>query len=222
MHVINQAFTGIWIPREVALDKDLTPMAKMLYGVIQALDGGESGCYASNAYLAEVVGCNKRHVQGMIKTLVEKKLLVSGTIGEKASETRSLMTAGTLAIRKTPHALQCIPPVHRSASPPCTPVHPNRKEDKKEEEDTMLPPWGDGMKKAWDEWVKFRKELKSPLTKLSKTKQFELLASLTSEAEAIECIQTSIRNGWQGLFPPRMVMMPKRPALKPEDHNRGF
>jgi hypothetical protein len=78
------------------------------------------------------------------------------------------------------------------------------------------------MAKAWDEWVQFRKEKKAKLTATTVTKQFEMLASLSSEAEAIECVQQSIRNGWQGLFPPRQVMMPKRPALKSEDHSRGF
>jgi hypothetical protein len=78
------------------------------------------------------------------------------------------------------------------------------------------------MAKAWDEWVEFRKEKKARLTATTVTKQFELLASLSSEAEAIECIQQSIRNGWQGLFPPRHVLMPKRPTLKAEDHSRGF
>jgi hypothetical protein len=205
MHVINQAFTGLWIPREVALDKDLNPLAKVLYAVIQALD--TKGCYASNAYLCEIVGCNKRHIQGLINILIERGLVVRSETGFGNAKTRLLTTATTLALQ---------------AKTPCTPVHPNRKEDKKEDRDTPLPPWGEGMAKAWNEWVQFRKEKKAKLTATTVTKQFEMLASLSSEDEAIECVQQSIRNGWQGLFPPRQVMMPKRPALKSEDHSRGF
>ena len=220
MQVINQAFTGLWIPREVALDKDLNPLAKVLYAVIQALD--TKGCYASNAYLCEIVGCNKRHIQGLINVLIERGLVVRSETGLGNAKTRLLTTAATLDLQaKTPRT-PVHPPMHHSASPPCTPVHPNRKEDKKENTDTPLPPWGEGMAKAWDEWVQFRKEKKAKLTATTITKQFELLAGLSSEEEAVQCVQQSIRNGWQGLFPPRHVMMPKRPALKSEDHERGF
>ena len=220
MQVINQAFTGLWIPREVALDKDLNPLAKVLYAVIQALD--TKGCYASNAYLCEIVGCNKRHIQGLINVLIERGLVVRSETGLGNAKTRLLTTAATLALQASPPCTPVHPPMHHSASPPCTPVHPNRKEDKKENTDTPLPPWGEGMAKAWDEWVQFRKEKKAKLTATTITKQFELLASLSSEEEAVQCVQQSIRNGWQGLFPPRHVMMPKRPALKSEDHERGF
>ncbi len=220
MHVINQAFTGIWIPREVALDKELTPLAKVLYAVIQALD--TKGCYASNAYLSEVVGCSKRHIQGLINELVDKSLIVRSETGMGNAKTRLLTTISTLAFQGMTPCDPVHPPVKHSSPPPCTVVHPNRKEDKKEDKDTPLPPWGEGMAKAWDEWVQFRKEKKARLTSTTITKQFELLASLSSEAEAIECVQQSIRNGWQGLFPPRHVLMPKRPALKSEDHERGF
>jgi len=220
MHVISQAFAGIWIPREVALDKDLNPLAKVLYAVIQALD--TKGCYASNAYLCEVVGCNKRHIQGLINVLVERGLVVRSEIGSGNAKTRLLTTAATLALQAGTPCTPVHPPMHHSAPPPCTPVHPNKKEDKKEDKNTPLPPWGEGMAKAWNEWVEFRKEKKAKLTSSSILKQFELLASLSSEDEAVDCIQQSIRNGWQGLFPPRHVMMPKRPTLKAEDHNRGF
>ena len=38
-------FVGVWIPREVFTHKDLSPNAKFLYGIIDALDN-EEGCYA--------------------------------------------------------------------------------------------------------------------------------------------------------------------------------
>lgn len=79
------------------------------------------------------------------------------------------------------------------------------------------------MKKAWAEWVQFRKEKNSKLTALSISKQFSMLAGLASEAEAVQCVQQSIMNGWLGLFPPKSVMLPggKKP-LTSEDHSRGF
>jgi 5-formyltetrahydrofolate cyclo-ligase len=53
---------------------------------------------------------------------------------------------------------------------------------------------------AWADWIAFRKEIKKPLTPTSVKKQAKFLHAM-SEADAIACLEQSIRNGWQGLFP---------------------
>ena len=55
------------------------------------------------------------------------------------------------------------------------------------------------LKQAWNEWNDYRKQIKKPLNKISKKSQIEFLQKY-SEAEAVEIIMQSIRNGWQGLF----------------------
>lgn len=57
-------------------------------------------------------------------------------------------------------------------------------------------------KKSWHEWVVFRKEKKQKLTPSTITKQMELLSKQTEQV-AIQMIQTSITNGWIGLFKPK-------------------
>lgn len=214
-------FTGVWIPREVALNDRLNPLAKILYGVLQSLDDGPSGCWASNEYLARITGCKVRHVQGLLGELIAEGLLTRTETGRGKAKKRSLMTAGTAALKRQTPCTTVHAPMHQSASPPCTTVHTDRIEDRKED-NTPQPPWGARMAKAWDEWVQFRKERKAKLTPISIAKQFTLLAGLSSEDEAVECIQQSIRNGWQGLFPPRQVVIPQRKPLTSEDHKHGF
>lgn len=52
---------------------------------------------------------------------------------------------------------------------------------------------------TWEEWEIYRKEKKCKLTKTTVKKQIKFLSAYPVET-AIEIINTSIRNGWQGLF----------------------
>lgn len=51
----------------------------------------------------------------------------------------------------------------------------------------------------WDEWVLFRKESGKKLTDITIKKQIKFLEE--HKSDYAEIIMTSIRNGWQGLFP---------------------
>lgn len=55
---------------------------------------------------------------------------------------------------------------------------------------------------AWGNWRQHRKEIKHPLTPMSAKMQLKKLAEW-GEAKAIESIETSIMNGWVGVFPPK-------------------
>jgi len=61
----------------------------------------------------------------------------------------------------------------------------------------QLPDWLD--KEIWKEWESHRKGKKQKLTKQSVTLQLKLLSQHISDHK--EIIETSIRNGWTGLFP---------------------
>lgn len=50
---------------------------------------------------------------------------------------------------------------------------------------------------TWTEWVIFRKEIKKKLTKSTAKKQIDFLIK---QPDPIECMNISIKNGWQGLF----------------------
>ncbi len=55
---------------------------------------------------------------------------------------------------------------------------------------------------AWSEWATHRREIKKAITPTTAKKQLALLASL-GEPAAIASIESSIANGWTGLFPPK-------------------
>lgn len=64
------------IPGHVLYDKDLSPSAKLLYGVVSALCSGEEKtlgyCYAENATLAAWFGVSERQISRMVTLLEEK------------------------------------------------------------------------------------------------------------------------------------------------------
>ena len=68
----QRQFKGIWIPKEVWLDKNLNALEKIILMEINSLDDEENGCYASNKYLAEFCQCTEIKVSTTISKL--KKL----------------------------------------------------------------------------------------------------------------------------------------------------
>ena len=67
---------------------------------------------------------------------------------------------------------------------------------------TPLPPELDTpeFRKAWDEWLHYRKEKRKPVSDLAASKQIQSLVAVGVVA-AIAAIERSIANDWQGIFP---------------------
>jgi hypothetical protein len=63
-----------------------------------------------------------------------------------------------------------------------------------------LPFSSEEFKGLWADWLDHRKELKKPVTQLAAKHQLKFLLEL-GESAAMQSIHTSIRNGWQGIFP---------------------
>jgi hypothetical protein len=68
---ISRDFKGIWIPKDLWVDKRLTYFEKLLAAEIDSLDG-QDHCYASNEYFCEFFDCKERQIQDGISKL--KKL----------------------------------------------------------------------------------------------------------------------------------------------------
>lgn len=73
---MNRDFKGIWIPREIWLNKTLSIHAKLLWAEISSLHDRESGgCYASNEYLCEFMGLKISRLKEIMKELRDLGLL---------------------------------------------------------------------------------------------------------------------------------------------------
>jgi hypothetical protein len=72
----NRDFKGVWIPKEIYLNKDLSWSEKILLIEIDSLDNDEEkGCFASNKYLSEFIGISESSMANMISKLKSQNYL---------------------------------------------------------------------------------------------------------------------------------------------------
>jgi biotin operon repressor len=216
-------FGGVYIPREV-FNSDISPMAKLLYGVIQCLDGN-NGCYASNAYLAEACGISESTVKDHIASLVDNKFVFRR---EGDNGYRILTTFSSLGLTKPQMkgAEKSATPSRNSGSPLAEKSATNRQENNTEsktdtKETVHVLPHGGSFRQAWDSWMAYRKEKKKPMTDRTIDMQLNDLRVLT-EAQAIATINQSIKQGWVGLFALQGSFKQAGHVTTKAQHNNGF
>lgn len=73
---LERGFKGIWIPREIYLNQDLSPTEKILLAEVESLDKGE-GCYASNKYFAQFLKISEGQCANVLTSLRKKGLLIT-------------------------------------------------------------------------------------------------------------------------------------------------
>lgn len=72
---LSRKFLGIWIPREIWLRIDISPIEKILLAEIESLGKDNSGCYASNEYLCRFMQVKERVLQRMLAHLKDLGLI---------------------------------------------------------------------------------------------------------------------------------------------------
>ena len=71
---MERDFKGIWIPKEIWLNKELSMIEKVLLAEIDSLDN-ESHCIAGNEYFAEFCNCSESAITKAIRHLKELDLV---------------------------------------------------------------------------------------------------------------------------------------------------
>jgi hypothetical protein len=225
-------FTGVWIPRAVFESVQISTTAKLLYGVMAGLDG-DDGCYASNGYLASVLGLSERGIQTLLLELEEHDLIQRTEYrGKRVIRTVEGMALG--GCRKLRGGTK------KTAGGGRRKLHPYNIEDRIEdittptpstpkpednipwaEDENLVPPFSsDAFKKSWMQWVDYRKEIKKQLKPTTVKAQWRELTKW-GEANSIASIEQSIRNGWTGLFEPRQngFQQNSKKPLTAKDHD---
>lgn len=67
----NKKIEGLWIPIEILSNQNLSANEKLVLSIIKALDKGQ-GCFASNKYIAELIGLKSTTMSNIISSLKEK------------------------------------------------------------------------------------------------------------------------------------------------------
>lgn len=68
----QRQFRGVWIPKEIWLDKNLTQQEKTFLIEIDSLEDEVKGCWASNKHFTEIFGVSSGNVSRAIQNLQNK------------------------------------------------------------------------------------------------------------------------------------------------------
>lgn len=105
----ERQFKGIWIPKEIWLDDNLSALDKVILAEIDSLDDEETGCYASNEHIAAFCKCSKGNVSRAIS-----KLIQLGYIYIKSFDGRKRVLKSKISLRKADYT-NCEGRLHKSA-----------------------------------------------------------------------------------------------------------
>lgn len=81
----KRTFKGVWIPKEIWLNKALTLREKILLVEIDSLDN-EKGCYVKNKHFMDLMNLSEREIQRIIKSLITKEYVTSKFKYKKGSK----------------------------------------------------------------------------------------------------------------------------------------
>ena len=95
---MERDFKGVWIPKEVWLDENLTWMEKLLLVEIDSLDK-EKGCFASNKYFAEFFQLSPSRISELVSQLVCKGYVTTFLLYDGKQVKQRILTP-TVPIRK--------------------------------------------------------------------------------------------------------------------------
>ena len=117
---------------------------------------------------------------------------------------------------ESPNTINSLTKDNITTNPPLNP--PNGKAEKFNPLDIPIPEWLNNT--AWREWVQYRGQSKKPIkTAITVTKAFSLLKECFDEGhDPVEVINTSIANGYQGLFKPKFPVRRQVTESEPESH----
>ena len=82
---MERVFKGVWIPKEIWLNENLSIQEKVFIAEIDSLDNDE-GCFASNDYFSKFFKLSKNRCSEIIKSLEKKKIITISYICKENSK----------------------------------------------------------------------------------------------------------------------------------------
>lgn len=96
---MERAFKGVWIPKEIWLNNQLSIQEKVILTEIDSLDNDE-GCFAGNKYFMNFMGLKERRIKELISGLINKGFINSEIIYKQNSKE---IEKRILKIRRPPY-----------------------------------------------------------------------------------------------------------------------
>ena len=207
MGEVVRQFKGIWIPAVIWLNKDLSAIDKVLLADIDSFTGNGKTFYKSNATLSSELGVSESTVKRSIKALSAHGLI------QTSGSTRKRYCASLIgfvdsvrnesnSVRNEFNKVQNDPLL--GSKRPTTNTVTNSTTNSLLTEGVMLPFDSSIFKLAWVLWIEERKARRyGRYTQIGEQAALHKLYKESNEDmdTAINMINTSIANGWRGIFP---------------------
>jgi hypothetical protein len=210
---LEREFLGVWIPKSIYLNKDLTPTEKLLLAEVSSF--AKNGiCFASNEHFADFLGISKKHVSKLVSKLSKMGLITVDLIYKEGSLEVDKRTITPIRFETdTPPHLGVDPLLIQEDTPTPVSVDPPRTEayykeqykiqskeqdkiqvkDKNKYEREFEQLWANyprkvGRKKAFDSFLKARKVKKVPYEVIESGlyRYIDYLKSLGTDEEFIQ------------------------------------
>lgn len=206
-------FKGIWIPKEIWLDKRLSALDKIVLMEIDSLDNTQNGCYASNKHIAEFCQCSEPTVtrtiakleqfgylyvyryggrHRAIKTNIEK----NDNLIKMISQTNQNDQAASSKRLASNNREKYIEDINKKENI-------KRKREKSDFDKILSDIKDDELKELYCEYIKMRKLIKAPMTDRALT----MLIKKVNELEPVsisrqkQLLETAIINNWKSVYP---------------------
>ena len=229
---MERDFKGVWIPKELYLDKNLNWTEKILLIEIDSLDG-EEGCFATNEHFANHLMVSKDRVSKIISKLNSKGYVTVELIYKKGSkQIDKRILHSTIGYRR--RYLEAIgednyTPIGENYEDNNTLFNNtsnntsnNKKEKKKKTSglDEIINNYTSNLElqETLQDFLKMRKAQKKVMTdRALKTLLNKLDTLATNDTEKIERLEESICNCWLTVYPKKQYNAPSNKNKKQEE-----
>lgn len=228
------------VPIQIAMDRRLSlPQVRLLISICSYRSKETGVASVKRSTLADRCGYPETKISTLTTGLVELGWLVKEGDGgrSKASSYRiTVPDLDNLPTKKPSPPTETVTPsetVTHGVTQTVTPgvTRSIRNLTKQEQSNTPLPPKGTVVdlkvltnpielpacipKQSWDDWCRYRRERKKPITESAARLQIKSLTKWAAAGhDPTAIIETSIMNGWQGLFEPKVLApQPAQPKV---------
>jgi len=186
----NDRYAGIWLPKEIIKNNDLTLAEKVMLAVFASLTKNQhKESFASNKYLANILNVTPRRVQQILSNLKAKGYVHSRNIFREEGEKFFVGGMKTSSLRG----------VKMSSFTPRNVLHPDNIIDNKVKDIKV----NKEFRKIFNDFINYRNEIHKPLSETSQEKAVKRLLKLSDNNldVARKIVEQTIANGWLSLQP---------------------
>lgn len=212
---MQRDFKGVWIPKHIWLNNDLSMIEKVLIIEIDSLDNEKKGCFASNKYLADFCGCSESAISKAISKLIKLDLLYCKNFDGRQRELKSklgrLLNNDSLPSKiyqADCHILQDNNIDNNIDNNNKGDLSSNNKKITKEKIEDLIKEFEIYPTKGWleliQDWLDYKKSRKEEYKRIQDVKKFtnELIKLSGSSLDiAKQIVDKSIICSWKGIFP---------------------